>query len=134
MYDTNPELDREVVRAIIESVTQRNSTLTYGDLARIVGANRDMVMSAQSFGFALGRIQDYCLKLDLPSLPVMVTNKSGNPEKASLLTTAKSIQSYQISRTRKSSVASAKIALLAKIGKRYTTLLALKNQYPPQLM
>lgn len=79
MYDTNPELDREVVRAIIESVTQRNSTLTYGDLARIVGANRDMVMSAQSFGFALGRIQDF----DLPSLPVMVTNKSGNPEKAS---------------------------------------------------
>lgn len=80
MYDTNPELDREVVRAIIESVTQRNSILTYGDLAKIVGANRDMVMSAQSFGSALGRIQDYCLKLDLPSLPVMVTNKSGNPE------------------------------------------------------
>lgn len=81
MYDTNPDLDRDVIKAVLIPVTQKNSMLTYGDLAKIIGAQHDMNMSAQSFGPALGRIQDYCLELGLPSLPVMVTNASGSPEK-----------------------------------------------------
>lgn len=74
MHETNPELDRDVVKVIIETLACKNSPITYGDMAKIIGDKRSMQMSSQSFGFALGRIQDYCKELRLPSLPVMVIN------------------------------------------------------------
>ncbi len=74
---TNPELDRLTIKAIIEKLARSNSTITYGELAKRVGELRGEQISSQSFSGSLGRIQEYCLALGLPSLPVMVVDASG---------------------------------------------------------
>lgn len=76
----NPELDRLTVKVVIEKLARSNSTITYGELARRVGELRGKQISSQSFSGPLGRIQEYCLALDLPSLPVMVVDSSGKPK------------------------------------------------------
>lgn len=75
MYDTNPELDREVIKAVVEVVTKNRSHVTYGYLADLIAGKRNSEMSAQAFGPSLGRIQKYCKEVGLPYLSVMVVGK-----------------------------------------------------------
>lgn len=72
-------LDRYVVKAIIERLANSNSPLTYGELANVVGEMRNRPIANQGFAYVLGRIQDYCLELRLPSLPVLVVDKTLKP-------------------------------------------------------
>ena len=73
------DLDRYVVKAVIENLARSNSPLTYGELAKVVGEMRGKPIANQGFAYALGRIQDYCLELGLPSLPVLVVDKTLKP-------------------------------------------------------
>lgn len=75
----NPELDRYTVIAIIEKLAESNSSITYGELAKRVGELRGTPIANQGFAYTLGRVQDYCLELGLPSLPVMVVNQNHKP-------------------------------------------------------
>ena len=75
----NPELDRYVVKAIIEKLASSNSPLTYGELADIVSEMRGKPIANQGFAYTLGRIQDYCLELGLPALPVLVVARTLEP-------------------------------------------------------
>lgn len=77
MDPKNPDLDRDTIRAVVENLAIKNSRITYGKLAEIIGASRGTRMSAESFAWPLGRIQTYCLELGLPSLPVMVHDVNG---------------------------------------------------------
>lgn len=74
-----PDLDRYVVKAVIEKLASSNSPLTYGELAKVVGKMRGRPIANQGFAHSLGRIQDYCLELGLPSLPVLVVDKTLKP-------------------------------------------------------
>lgn len=77
--EMNPELDRLVIRLTIEYFADSNSPITYGLLAKKVEMERGSKMSAQGFAYSLGRIQNYCAKLDLPCLSVMVTDNNFHP-------------------------------------------------------
>lgn len=71
----NPELDKLTVKAIIEKLASSNSPITYGELAKTVGSLRGKKIANQGFAYALGRVQDYCKELQLPSLPVLVVDQ-----------------------------------------------------------
>ena len=75
-----PELDQCTVKAIVERITDSNSAITYGDLAKVVGKMRGKTMSSQGFSGSLGRIQGYCKELGLPSLSAMVVDQSMKPK------------------------------------------------------
>lgn len=78
----NPDLDRAVVGCLVDWVEARGTTVTYGELAELVGAamkehdpSRSGRMSPLGLSHPLGRIQGYCKALHLPVLPAMVVNK-----------------------------------------------------------
>lgn len=77
MDPKNPDFDRDVIRVVVDKLATRNSRITYGNIAEIIGANRGMKLSPESLAWPLGRIQKYCLELGLPSLPVMVYDVKG---------------------------------------------------------
>lgn len=72
-------LDRLAVKVIVDKMAKSNSSITYGEMARAVERLRGRAMSAQGFAYSLGRIQDYCLALGLPCLPVMAVGSDQKP-------------------------------------------------------
>lgn len=76
---TNSELDKLTVQCILEFIANTNSPISYGELAKRVGIKRGKSISPESFAYALGRIQEYCKELRLPTLSAMVVNSSLKP-------------------------------------------------------
>lgn len=73
-----PSLDRYTIEALVDTVIFKQSTITYTELAREVGRLRNDPMYRLGFSSCLGRIQDYCKELGLPSISVMVSRKGEN--------------------------------------------------------
>lgn len=71
----NPELDKHTIKALVEHLANHKSCITYGDLSDSIEAIRDKPMHALGLAEVLGRIQDYCLKLRLPTLSALVVNQ-----------------------------------------------------------
>lgn len=79
--DSQLELDRYTVKAIIEKLAKSNSLITYDEMAKTVGKMRNRAMSPQGFGGPLSRIQNYCNELGLPALSAMAVDKTMKPGK-----------------------------------------------------
>ena len=77
--DEAMELDRQIVEVLVSRLESAPSTITYGDLAAQLAREygRDDARAWHYFDASLGRIQDACVDLGLPSLPVMVVKKGG---------------------------------------------------------
>lgn len=77
--DETMGLDRQIVEVLVSRLESSPSTITYGDLASQLSRRygREDARAWHYFDDALGRIQDTCVELGLPSLPVMVVKKDG---------------------------------------------------------
>lgn len=68
------ELEQRIVEVLVRRLEESPSTITYGDLAKKINdmTGSDDARAWHYFDASLGRIQDSCVELGLPSLPVMV--------------------------------------------------------------
>ena len=73
-------LEQQIVETLVSRLETVPSTITYSDLATKLTERYEDREDARAWHFfdaSLGRIQDSCVELDLPSLPVMVVKKDG---------------------------------------------------------
>lgn len=80
--DISPEmwkLEQQIVEILVRRLEEVPSLITYGDLAKKINGEtgNDKAHAWHYFDASLGRIQDTCVELGLPSLPVMVVLQNG---------------------------------------------------------
>ena len=71
--DTTPSpLAREIYRQLVRRLRTRQPSITYGELARAVGAKIPTHPRSRKLHAALGELTAVCRERDLPLLPAMV--------------------------------------------------------------
>lgn len=77
--EAKDDFDAMIVGALVTWMEHSPSTITYGDLARRMGAMFQIEAPNpwRTFDIPLGRIQAVCDELGLPCLPVLVVRKQG---------------------------------------------------------
>ena len=74
------QIDKDVVKGILLVLSEGRSTVTYGELSKIIeGASGRRINPHMGFNVPLGRIQDYCIESDVPCLSALVVNQDQIP-------------------------------------------------------
>lgn len=74
------QIDKDVVKGILHVLSEGRSTVTYGELSKIIeGTSGRRINPHMGFNVPLGRIQDYCIESDVPCLSALVVNQDQIP-------------------------------------------------------